>query len=113
LGIAAIQQFAGDHRGFDSLSNANVVGDEYSHRFELERHDERHKLIRTWPNGEASEAPERSRAVAEPQAGGIAQELSSNEVPGLFWLRRQKLGVFEGLAFYESVDTADFRLTAA
>ena len=41
-----IQQFAGDHTGFDGLADANVVRDQEPHRIEPKCHDQRHELIR-------------------------------------------------------------------
>jgi hypothetical protein len=65
LGIAPIKQLAGNHRSFNGLPNTYVIGDEHSHEIELERHDERHKLVRAWPDRESSKAAKRSCAVAQ------------------------------------------------
>ena len=65
LGIAAIKQLTGNHRSLNGLPNSYVIGNEHSHEIELERHDERHKLIRAWSNGESSKAPKGACAVAE------------------------------------------------
>jgi hypothetical protein len=113
LGIAAIKQLAGNHRSFNGLPNTNVIGDEHSHEIELERHDERHKLIRAWPNRESSKAAKGSCAVAETQPGSIPQELSSYEISRLFGLGWCELGVFESVPFDFTVDATDFGFTAA
>src|SRR5688572_30777743 len=43
--LSSVEELSRDHRGFDGLANADVIGDEDPHRIELEGHHQRHKLI--------------------------------------------------------------------
>src|ERR1017187_8054906 len=79
--LAAIQQFAGDDRRFDGLADANVVGDQETHRIKLERHHQRHKLIRPWLDSDTTEAAKRASGGTGGQSRGFAQQLARRKIP--------------------------------
>ncbi len=66
--LATVEQFAGDDRCLDGLADADVVGDQEAHRVELERHHQRHELIGSRLDGDATEAAERTSGRTGRQA---------------------------------------------
>jgi hypothetical protein len=90
--FAAIVQFAGDERGFDGLADAHVVGDEQSDRIEPQRHHERHELIGTRLDGDASETPERAGGGAGREPRRVAEQSPGPEVAEVASVRERKGG---------------------
>ena len=78
--LAAIEQLPRDETRFDGLPDADVVRDEHAHRIELERHHQRHELIRPGLDGDAAEAAERTGGRAGRQARRVAQQPPPGEV---------------------------------
>jgi hypothetical protein len=78
--LAPVEELAGDDRRLDGLADTDVVGDEQPHRIELERHHQRHELVRPGLGGDAAEAPEGTRRGARREARRVAQELPCGEV---------------------------------
>lgn len=74
LNHAAVEEFAGNQRGFDGLANAHIVGNQQSNWVEPQRHDQWHELIRTRAHGQASHRPERASTAAQSKTGRIVQK---------------------------------------
>jgi hypothetical protein len=70
--LAAVQQLARDDARFDSLADADVIGDQQAHGVELERHHQRHELVGARLNGNAPEAAERPGGGARGEARRVA-----------------------------------------
>ena len=70
LDLAPVEQLAGDEQRLDRLADADVVGDQQPDRVQLQRHQQRHELVRARLDGDAAEGAERpgARAEAEPDA---------------------------------------------
>jgi hypothetical protein len=104
---APIQQLAGDHSGFDSLADANVVRDQQPHRIEPQSHDQRHELVRARGDRYPAERTERGRAGSKAEGGGIEQR---HHTGGIAWprhCRRHEFGGCDLAAFQGQID-ADF-----
>ena len=106
---AAVEQFAGDHRGLDGLANADVIGDEQADGVEFERHQERDELVGAGLDGEFAERAEGAGAAAEAEADGVAEEQCGAERAGAFGVGRLVLGGLEGPRFERFVDAGGVR----
>ena len=62
--LAPIQQFAGDQQRLHRLAEAHLVGDQHPTHLLLERHQQRHQLVRPRLQRHVAEAAERSRTGA-------------------------------------------------
>ena len=91
VGLAAVQQLAGDEAGLDGLADADVVGDQQAHRVQLEGHQQRDELVGARLDGDAAEGAEGAGAAAEAQADGLAQQAGAAEVT-----RLGRVGQIEG-----------------
>ena len=74
IDVAAVEQLAGDEQGLDCLSDPNVVRDEEAHRIELERHEQRHELVRAGLDGDLANAPEGSGAPSQREQQRVAKQ---------------------------------------
>ena len=72
--FATIAKFAGDERGLNGFADTDVVRDEEPHGVLPQRHQQRHKLIRTRLNGDTGEATKRAGGGAHAQTRGFAQQ---------------------------------------
>ena len=72
----------GRSAGFDGLADAHVIGDQQAHRIELERHQQRHELVRARLDGDTGKRAERPGAGAEAEAHRIAQQAAGAIVAG-------------------------------
>ena len=72
--VAAIDQLAGDEQGLDRLSDSNVVGDEEAHRVELERHEQRHELVRAGFDRDLANAPKGAGAPSQREQQRVAKQ---------------------------------------
>jgi hypothetical protein len=88
--LASVKQFAGDEASFNRFADAHIVRDEQPNRLHLERHEERHKLIRTGLHRDVSERPEGSSASTELEAKRISQQQRGSLRPGLLRVRRRE-----------------------
>ena len=86
--FAAIEHFARDQTGFDGFADAHVVRDEQPDRVQLQRHEERHELIRARLHGETAEGPKRAGTGAEAEAHRITQQTARNKVAEIVLSRR-------------------------
>ena len=60
IDVAAVEKLASDEQSLDRLAHPDVVGDEQTHRIELERHEEGHELVGARFNRDLAKAPKRS-----------------------------------------------------
>jgi hypothetical protein len=104
---APIQQLAGDHSGFDSLADANVVRDQQPHRIEPQSHDQRHELVRARGDRYPAERTESGCAGAEAEAGGVEQRHHTGGIARPRRRRRQEFSGRDVPAFQWQID-ADF-----
>jgi len=74
--IAAIEQLSCNERGLDGLADADIVGDEQTHRIEFERHEQRNELIGARLDGYLPKPAEWAGTSAQRQQEGVAQEKS-------------------------------------
>ncbi len=96
-GFAAVEQLAGDEACLDGLADTNVVGDQEAHRVELERHQERHQLVRAGLDGDLGERAKRPGARAEAQPDGVAQQPAGSEVADAGGIRQVESGGLDAL----------------
>src|SRR6266566_4884881 len=87
---AVIQHFARNHASFDRFAYANIVRDQQTDGFELEREYQGQKLVRARPEGEPPCASERSGATAQKQAGGIQEKATGGWIADYIWIRARK-----------------------
>ena len=111
LRLAAVEQLAGDQAGLDGLADADVVGDQQPHRVQLQRHQERHELVRPGLDGELGERAERAGARAEAQPHGVAQQPARREVAELGRIGKVEAGRLD--RFQRQVDAGDLVVGAA
>ena len=72
--LAAIEQFPGDQESLHRLAEANLIGDQHpAHRL-LERHQQRHQLVRPRLQRYIAQAAEGPRTGAELEQQRIAQQ---------------------------------------
>ena len=98
LRVALLQQLLGDQGRFDRLADADVVGDQQADRVELERHQQRHQLVRARRHADPSDRAERAGARAEPEPQRIAEHAGGAvvaEVAGIGQGERRRLDRFE------------------
>ena len=55
LGIAPVEQLAGDEGALDGLAHAHVIRNEQAHRVKADGHDERHELMGPRPHRRPTE----------------------------------------------------------
>lgn len=60
LYLAPIEQFTGNESRFDGLADADIVGNQEPQGIELERHQQRHKLVSTRLDRDVAEAAEQT-----------------------------------------------------
>ena len=72
--VAAVEQLAGDEQGLDRLPHPDVVRDEQAHGVELERHEQRHELVRPRLDRDLTDAPKGSRSPPQREQQRIAQQ---------------------------------------
>ena len=72
--LAAVQQLAGDEQALDCLADADVVGNEQPDRVQLQGHQERHKLVGPWLDGDLAEGTERAGTGPEAQTDRVAEQ---------------------------------------
>ena len=72
--VPAVDQLAGEEQGFDRLSDSDVVRDEEAHRVELERHEQRHELVRAGFDRDPANAPERAGAPPQREQQRVAKQ---------------------------------------
>ena len=72
--VAAVEQFARDEQGLDRLPYPDVVSDEQAHRVELERHEQRHELVRPRLDRDLTDAPKGSRPAPQREQQCVAQQ---------------------------------------
>ena len=65
IDFAAVEQLASDEQGLDRLPHPNIVRDEKAHRVELERHEQRHELVRARLDRDLTKAPKGSGAPSQ------------------------------------------------
>lgn len=80
--LAPVEQFPRHQRRLDGLADAHIVGDQQADRVELERHQQRHKLVGPRLDRNAAEGAERSCTGAESQAHRIAQQPARAVIAG-------------------------------
>ena len=85
--LATVEKFPGNEGCLDGLANAHIVGDEQAHWVELERHHQRHELIRTRFGSDTTEAAERAGRRTRRQAGRIPQEPARCKVAKIVFAR--------------------------
>ena len=74
IDVPAVEEFAGDEQGLDRLSYADVVRDEEAHRVELERHEQRHELVRAGFDRDLANAPEGAGAPSQREQQRVAKQ---------------------------------------
>jgi len=94
----AIEHFSRNHASFDRFAYANIVRDQQTDGFELEREYQGQKLVRARPEGEPPRASERSRATAQKQAGGIQEKATGGWIADHIGIRSRKARGFDALA---------------
>ena len=104
LDIAAVDQFAGDERGLDGLSDTNIIRDQQAHRFLLQSHQERYELVSPRLDGDLAKASERTGAPAKRQHKRVAQEQRGVMAGLLARLRSGERGVGDRFDFEFEVD---------
>ena len=72
--LAAVEQLARHEQRLDGLADADVVGDEKPHGFELERHEQRHQLVGARLDRDAPEAAEGPCGGARRELGRVPQQ---------------------------------------
>ena len=72
--VAAVEQLARDEQGLDRLPHPDVVRDEQAHRVELERHEQRHELVRARLDRDLTDAPKGSRSSPQREQQRVAQQ---------------------------------------
>jgi len=97
--LAAVEHLAEDEGGFDGLADSDVVGDEQAHGVELERHEQRDKLVGPRFDGDLAEAPEGTRAPARGEQQRIAQEERRVVAAGSLRIGQREAGLPHGLRF--------------
>ena len=88
IDVAAVEKLAGDKQGLDRFPDADVVRDEEAHRVELERHEQRHELVRARLDRDLSNAPKGSGAPPQREQQRIAKQ-ESRVVPANLMRARQ------------------------
>ena len=76
IDVAPVEQLARDEQGLDRLADADVVGDEQTHRVELERHEQRHELVGSRLDRDLSEAPKGAGSPPQREQQGVAKQES-------------------------------------
>src|SRR5690606_38372204 len=74
LYLTPIEQFTGNESRFDGLADADIVGNQEPQGIELERHQQRHKLVSARLDRDVAEAAERNGSSAQFQTERIAKE---------------------------------------
>ena len=74
IDVAAVEQLARDEQGLDRLPYPDVVRDEQAHRIELERHEQRHELVRPRLDRDLTDAPKGSRPPPQREQQRVAQQ---------------------------------------
>ena len=72
--VAAVKQLARDEQGLDRLPDPDVVRDEEAHRIELERHEQRHKLVCARLDRDLSKAPKGAGAPSQREQQRVAKQ---------------------------------------
>jgi hypothetical protein len=96
----------GDEERLDGLADADVVGDEKSHRIEAKGHDERHELVGAGLKAESRERSEGTCCVSGGKPSGVSKKSAGVGVAALGRIGRAELG---GLDLLETrVNTGGF-----
>ena len=98
LRVALLQQLLGDQGRLDRLADADVVGDQQAHRVELERHQQRHQLVRARRHADPADRAERTGAGAEAEPQRVAEHAGRAvvaEVAGIGQREGRRLDRFE------------------
>ena len=95
--LAAVEQFARNHGGFDGLADAYVVGDEQADGIEPERHHQRNELIGPGFDRDAAEAAKRPGGGSRREARRLPQQRPGRKVSDVVSGGRRKSGGFDRL----------------
>ena len=74
IDVAAVEQLARDEQGLNRLPDPDVVSDEEAHRVELERHEQRHKLVCARLDRDLSKAPKGTGAPSQREQQRVAKQ---------------------------------------
>jgi hypothetical protein len=109
--FAAIQQFLGEERCFNGLSDTHVVSNQETHRILLEPHEQGDQLVGTRLEVQMPKRTERACASAKPKAQSIAKHSRGTVVSGLLWDGILELGRDYFLKTFENA--GDLHVSAA
>lgn len=73
-------QFAGDEQRLDGLARAHVVGDEQAHRFEAQRHEQRHELVGARADRDAPQRAQWCGALAQGRARRLPAQMGTERI---------------------------------
>ena len=59
--VAAVEHLTSDEQSLDRLPHPDIVPDEQTHGVKLERHEQRHELVRPRFDRDLTDAPKRTR----------------------------------------------------
>ena len=102
--VAAVEKLAGYKQSLDRLAHPDVVRDEEAHRIELERHEQRHKLVGAWLNRDLSKAPKRSGTPSQRQQQRVAKQEGRVVPAELLRTRQGEPGLANRLHLQRQVD---------
>ena len=92
--LAPVEEFPGDQPRFDRLSHADVIGDQKTHRVQLQSHQEGNQLIGSGLHADSGKGAERSGAGTEAQTDGVPQETAGAVIADLIRVGKVKTGRF-------------------
>ena len=102
--VAAVEQLARDEQGLDRLPDPDVVRDEEAHRIELERHEQRHKLVCARLDRDLSEAPKGAGAPSQREQQRVAKQEGRVVPADLVRVRQGEPGLANRLDLERKVD---------
>jgi hypothetical protein len=77
---STVEHLSGDHAGFNRFADPNIVGDQQTHRVELESEYEWKELVRTRREGQSAGASEGCGAAAQKKTRCIEKETACSRV---------------------------------
>ena len=111
--LAAIEQFAGDQQCLHRFAQAHLIGDQHPTHLLLERHQQRHQLVRPRLQRHIAEAAEGPRTGTQLEQQGIAQQQRRALGAAQGRIRQGKAGGLHLLTLQRPEQGSDRLITAA